>query len=152
MLRKTTTGVHSLREISSRVGLALSSILCVTATFAVTRLPAEGNPVPAGVSKDPNYGFSQTDPIRVGRRESGTRAARVYLNSLRGPRGEEVLYRRLGNCCHFKTPNAWVEGRALLDRYEVTYAGLETPRVLYLDLYDYEQPLVPVGFTKEGRK
>ena len=36
----------------------------------------------------------------------------------------------------------------LLDRYEVTYPGLEKPVVLYLNYYDYERPKIPVGFSK----
>lgn len=143
--------MHSLRKSLGRAALVLPLIALSTATLAGKLLPAKGDPVPSGVSKDPQYGFSETDPIRVGRKESGPRAARAYLDSLRGPRGEEVQYKRLGNCCHFKTPNAWVEGWALLDRYEVTYRGLEQPVILYLDLYDYEQPRVPVGFTKGAR-
>jgi len=30
----------------------------------------------------------------------------------------------------------------------VTYRGLEKAIILYLDFYDYEEPKVPVGFSK----
>jgi len=88
---------------------------------------------------------TERNPVRVGR---GPKAERAYLGSLRGPKGEAIEFKRLGSCCAFKTPNAWVGETGLLDRYEITYAGLEKPMVLYLDMYDHEKPFVPAGLTK----
>ena len=51
----------------------------------------------------------------------------------------------------FKTPNLWIGDTVLLDRYEMTYEGLTKPVFLYIDFYDYEQPMVPVGFTSARR-
>lgn len=48
------------------------------------------------------------------------------------------------------SPNGFM-GRGLLDVYEVTYDGLPEPVELYLNLYDYEQPRAPVGFTLTGQ-
>jgi hypothetical protein len=126
--------------------IALVSLL--TFTFAAKKLPSEGNPVPSGTSSDPTYGVTEKNPIRVGQKNGGARDEDMYLSSLLGPKGEKLEYARLGSCCTFKTPNAWVGGKALLDKYQVSYPGLENSVFLYLDMYDYEQPLVPVGFTK----
>ena len=71
----------------------------------------------------------------------------MFLRALSGPKGEQLDYDRVGSCCSFETPNAWVGGKALLDKYEIKYRGIKKPVVLFLDMYDYEQPLVPMGFT-----
>ncbi len=39
------------------------------------------------------------------------------------------------------------DGETLIDRYEVRYAGLETPAILHLDWYHYTELLAPQGFT-----
>src|SRR5437773_6903577 len=121
--------------------VAILLILLGTLTFADKSLPAEGNPLPSGISKDSTYGVTEKNPIRVGRKNGGARDEDIYLRSLRGPQGENVQYKRLGSCCQFKTPNAWIGDMGLLDKYEVTYASLDKPMILYLDMYDYEQPL-----------
>ena len=118
------------------------------AMSAGTNWPTEGDPKASGISKDPTYGVSEKNPVRVGQKDSGPKAETAYLASLRGPKGETLEYKRQGSCCPFKTSNALVGGKALLDSYEVTYAGAEKPIIFYLDMYDYEQPLVPPGFTK----
>ena len=125
--------------------ITLCLVLLTGLSVAKEKWPTEGNPVPSKVSTDPTYGLTEKNPIRVG---SGPEAERAYLSSLRGPHGETVQYERKGSCCSFKTPNAWVGGKALLDMYHVTFEGLAKPIVLYVDMYDYEQPLVPVGLTK----
>ncbi|SRR6266699_2748182 len=134
-----------MRSITS---LSIVLVAFSSLTFAAKKLPAEGNPVPSVVSKDPTYGVTEKNPIRVGRKNGGVRDEEIYLGSLRGSQGEKVLYERLGSCCDFKTPNAWVGDVGLLDEYEVRFGGVHKPVTLYLDMYDYEQPLVPVGFTK----
>ena len=87
------------------VGVSLCLVLCGGFTLAGQRLPAEGDPVPSGISKDPTCGFTQENPIRVGRRNGGPRDERIYLAALRGPRGQAVTYVREGSCCIFETPN-----------------------------------------------
>ena len=39
------------------------------------------------------------------------------------------------------------DGESLIDRYEVRYAGLETPAILHLDWYHYTELHAPQGFT-----
>ena len=95
-------------------------------------------------------GYAPENPIRVGGRlEEGVRNERKYLERLRGPRGEEVAYLRLGSCCEFPTSKG-PQGTGLLDAYEVQYPGLATPITLYLDMYTPAPPSqgVPAGFTR----
>jgi hypothetical protein len=101
-----------------------------------------------GVSEDPDYGYIRKKPINVGFTEMSEGAAHQirYLNALRGPEGQTVTFQRLGSCCQFKTKNGFM-GSGLLDKYEVTYYGLEEPLILYLNLYDPGQLLAPKGFT-----
>jgi len=116
--------------------------------------PSMGDPVPAQISKDRAYGYSENKPIRVGQLGGADYAATEFIKALRGPKGEALQHKKLGSCCLFHTPNGPIAGKepleryGLLERYEVTYEGLKQPIVLYLNLYDYERPLVPVGLSK----
>ena len=98
------------------------------------------------VSPDPDYGFSPDSPIQLGGTESGPRQSRLYLNSLRGPDGQVVVYERSGSCCPFETKNSSF-GTGLLDVYSITYEGLTEPILLYVNMYDPGELQVPQGFT-----
>lgn len=89
------------------------------------------------------YGFTPGNPIHVGGGPGGQRA---FLETLTGPHGEPLAWRRLGSCCEFETPNGLM-GLGLLDMYEVTYEGLEQSVILYLDMYDSEPVTAPAGFV-----
>jgi hypothetical protein len=114
-------------------------------------LPSDGDPAPANIAlaTDSTYGYTEQNPIKVGgvSRERGPQNQRAFLNALRGPGGERVQYQRQGSCCQYKTPNGMIAGLGALDIYEVTYQGLSKPLRLYLNMYDYEQPRIPRGFT-----
>ena len=103
-------------------------------------------------STDPDYGYTEAKPVQVGgaAQEEGPYHERKYLNGLRGPNGEDVTYRRIMSCCHFKTPNGY-DGVGLLDVYEVNWEGAEKPVRLYLNMYDASEVLVPVGLTSRVR-
>jgi hypothetical protein len=96
------------------------------------------------------YGFSDSDPIKVGGPDGGPARERRFLDQLAGPNGEKITYTRIGSCCPFPTPRSFL-GNGLLDQYEVRIAGDETPKILYLNMYDYEEPLIPRGFTAKKR-
>lgn len=101
------------------------------------------------VSDDATYGYTEANPIHVGGAfDTGVKNQQRYLNALLGPNGEQTSYVRLGSCCHFKSKNGF-NGVGLLDKYKVTYDGLEEGVVLYVNLYDYDsKPLkAPKGFT-----
>ena len=148
--------------------LALSSVACKTAkptsgTDANPRITGSNNSpqsyydnarrtvAPAAVaeiSADPEYGFTQKKPVCVGGTSAdGVRNQQSYLNALRGPKGEDVSYRRRGSCCPFKTPHGLINNMGMLDIYELNWAGNEKPLIIYVNLYD-EGPLrAPIGLT-----
>jgi len=108
----------------------------------------EGRGVPNGVSgrgrvivvsattDDPTYGYAPTNPVKVGGIAGYPEPQ--YLSGLWGPEGQPIAYERLGSCCQE------VAGH-LLDKFAVSWEGLERPVILYLDMYE-EGPLrVPVG-------
>ena len=130
------------------LSLVITIVVTGSAVAGAKKWPTEGNPVPVAISTDATYGFTEKNPVRVGQKGGGPTAEKAYLNALRGPHGEVVVYKRLGSCCFFETPNGVIDNKAMLDKFELTYVGLEKPVVLYIDFYDYEQPLIPVGFTK----
>lgn len=101
----------------------------------------------AGVSSDPEYGYTKENPIKVGgaRHDRGPLNERTYLQNLLSSNGEEVSFRRLGSCCHFETPNSPFGG-GLLDMYEVVRAGLQDTVVLYINMYDADTVWSPIGF------
>ena len=89
------------------------------------------------------FAVTKEKPVQVG---GGAMYAasreRRYLDALRGPLGETVQYRRTGSL------PASVNSTTILDRYEVTYAGLDKPIILYLDAYHFDDGLkAPKGFT-----
>ena len=103
-------------------------------------------------ASDPDYGRSETNAIKLGSPESadpmleGRRNRTYYLLSLRGPNGERVRYTRLGSCCAQPGPHGH-RGREMLDIFQVTYRGLDEPIDLYLNVYSFDEPEVPLGFT-----
>jgi hypothetical protein len=100
------------------------------------------------VSADPTYGFTEANPVKVGGalEQEGSRNQQLFLNALLGPNGEPITYQRRGSCCPFPTPHGFA-GRGLLDVYEITYPGSADPVVLFLNMYDYDPPKAPRGFS-----
>ena len=96
---------------------------------------------------DKTYGYTQKNPIMVGKESGGPKDERRFLNALAGPNGEQISYQRLGSCCGFITKNGLYSDSGLLDKYEVTYKGLNKPIILYINMYDSDVLQVPVGFT-----
>ena len=98
---------------------------------------------PCEVAADDGYGYTQDRAIQVGGSPVyGAARQRRYLDSLRGPHGQTVTYKRGG------AVNA--SDGTVLDRYHVTYDGLEKPVTLFLDWYHYTEPRLPRGFSCAG--
>jgi hypothetical protein len=100
-------------------------------------------------SSDPNYGYSEDQPVLLGGFLRGTKYAGAhieYFESLLGPNGEEVSVRRLGSCCGFEDSSLPLGG-GMLDQYELSYSGQEKPVVIFVNLYRFEQPKAPMGFA-----
>lgn len=103
---------------------------------------------PTEVSKDKEYGYSEKKPIKVNSEiYAGPSGQRYYLDQLAGADGQPISYRRVNSCCAYQTDKAAM-GMALLDVYEITYVVKKRKTItknLYLDFYEYEKPMVPVG-------
>lgn len=119
---------------------------------SVAGLPADSSVTAQTPATDPAYGYTPEKPIKVGgiHARRGPANERAFLASLRGPNGEPVRFERQGSCCPFPTPNGLM-GNGLLDRYAVWIGDDPEPRILFVNMYDYERPLIPVGFTAASR-
>lgn len=132
-----------------RLLLALTVVLLSSAVVPASY--ADDAPLPpitiSEISTDETYGRVQSNAIKVG---GGPSREREYLMLLRGPNGEPVRFNRDGSCCGFETPNG-IMGGGLLDIYSVWIGGASEPQKLYINMYDYEQPKAPKGFTFVSR-
>lgn len=102
------------------------------------------------VATDPGYGYSAAKPIKTGPRDKSFH--HLYLNSLRGPKGEPVTYERRGACCEYQdksipTVSGLPSGGGLLDVYDIQVDGGSKTITIYVDMYRSGPPLLPVGFT-----
>jgi len=95
-------------------------------------------------ASDPEYGYSPEKPIKTG--PVALRFHLLYLNSLRGPKGEIVEYERKGACCAFEDKTLPFGG-GLLDVYKIKIDGNNDVITLYVDMYKKGPPQLPVGFT-----
>jgi hypothetical protein len=132
----------------------------VVAFAVIGVVSAQGNPpepaaeevkVPEGVdpkmtSDDPDYGYSEEKPVKVGGRTitDGPKAEREYLEGLRDEAGKRVEFRRIGNFGPGPDGN-------LLDAYEVTTSTGRKLRI-FIDMYhlktDPKKQLAPHGLFK----
>lgn len=97
-----------------------------------------------------DYGYSQTNPVKVGGGMNGPANEHKYLRRLTGPNGESIAYERLGSCCHFETKNS-AFGSGMLDRYEIEIDGDSVKKILYINMYDEEKVYAPKGFLLDGK-
>lgn len=100
------------------------------------------------IAQNSSYGLTPENPIVLGDGNPGNGPLNetLFLETLKGPEGEKISYRRLGSCCAFETPNG-ILGSGLLDKYEITYEGLDEPISLYFNMYDQGEPKVPAGLS-----
>jgi hypothetical protein len=92
------------------------------------------------ISNDDTYGYTKENPIKVGGGAyDGPSRERAYLDNLLGPNGEELSYERQSSLPTDTT---------ILDVYIVTGSGIN--ETLYIDMYNFEEPQAPVGFTCKG--
>lgn len=117
--------------------LVLSALLLAPGAARAAQPP----PQPCAVSTDPDYARTAEKPAQVGGSPVfGGARQRRYLESLRGPEGQAVRFTRLPAV---DAP----DGETLIDRYEITYDGLDTPVILFLDWYRYTALTAPRGFV-----
>jgi hypothetical protein len=95
---------------------------------------------------DPTYGFTEENPIMVGGGlDFGPLREEWFFDHLVGPDGQPVIYERTGSCCSFES-EAWPEMGGALDMFEVSYQGIDTPVLVYVNMYQCENPQAPQGF------
>lgn len=103
-----------------------------------------------GVSKSPKYGYTPEAPVTLGVRNQYVAVTypERYLNSLTGPKGEQLVFERVKSCCFFKTANSdpAYQNVGVLEIYKVSYEGLKTPKLLYLNFFDEGKAFAPQGF------
>lgn len=99
-------------------------------------------------SKDKKYGYNKDYPINIFYKgtKNDTINQQYFLNALAGPKGEKITFTKLENCCPFPTKTSEM-GAGFLDVYELKWAGLKTPIILYLNIYERGQLMVPVGLS-----
>lgn len=91
------------------------------------------------VSSDPTYAFERSNPVRVGGQAfGGPDRERAYLDTILGPNGEPVSYKRSGSSPFEDT---------ILDFYVLTYPGIPSPVTIYLDESSFETLYAPLGFS-----
>ena len=100
------------------------------------------------VATDKTYGYSQHNPIKVGGSAQGRGAdhREWFFKFLRGPKGQPVNYVGNGTCCAFSTPGS-AEPVSYLEVFLVTYKGIGSPAIFYVDTVTFDAPKAPVGFT-----
>ena len=123
------TSCSSFKKAGSLVSPGSSREMLDDNTFKLTEL-----------ADDASYGLTQENPVKVGGVGTGP------LNALLGPGGQTITYNRTGSCCEFATPNGLMGG-GLLDKYEVSYDGLDKPVIIFINMYDAGELKAPKGFT-----
>ena len=99
-------------------------------------------------SKDKRYGYNKDYPINIYYRgtKNDSINQKYFMNALAGPKGEKITYTKLENCCPFPTKNSDM-GAGFLDVYELKWEGQQNPVILYLNIYERGQLMVPVGLS-----
>lgn len=99
------------------------------------------------ISKDSKYGYHENYPVNLGFLPIQTAEINVkrYFGALTGPNGEQLTFRKVDSCCPFPSQKNDM-GAGILDIYEVSWQGLEKPKVIYINLYERGSIIAPQGF------
>jgi hypothetical protein len=99
-------------------------------------------------SKDKKYGYDSEYPINIfyGNTKNDTINQQRFLNALAGPKGEKISYTKQESCCPFPTKRSEM-GAGFLDVYELIWDGQQKPIILYLNIYEKGNLMVPVGLS-----
>jgi len=99
-------------------------------------------------SKDKKYGYDKNYPVNIfyydTRNDNITQ--KYFLKALAGPKGEKITYTKLDNCCPFPSKNSDM-GAGFLNVYELKWEGLKKPIILYVNIYERGQLMVPLGLS-----
>lgn len=124
--------------------MSASTLAMVLVLAAATPVAVSAQDAPTGpctLATRETYAHTVNDPVQLGGGPTLVVARqRAFLDSLRGPSGQVIQYRRLAQLQIRSDANTIVDG------YEVTYEGLAKPILLYLDAYRWSEPMLPRGF------
>jgi hypothetical protein len=108
----------------------------------------DGHFVITNYSSDRKYGFDKDYPINLGfdNERFGERSAMYFFNALQGPNGEKIAFIKIDNCCPFPTSRSTMGG-GILEIYEVTFEGINTKYIMYVNIFDKGKIECPKGFS-----
>jgi len=104
------------------------------------------------LAPDSNYGYNKDYPINLGfeNEKYSPKNITYFFNTLEGPNGEKISYKKIDNCCPFPSKRS-VVGAGTLDVYQISFEGSDKKVVLYFNIYDKGKVYCPKGFTiKKG--
>ena len=103
-----------------------------------------------GTSSDKKYGYSEEKPIKVG---GGTSAGYhfMFLEHLRGPKGEKLEVVRIGSCGSYPNPDTTLTkfNEGVLTCFSINCPSFKKPKILYFDKYRTGDLYIPKGLTWE---
>ena len=101
-----------------------------------------------GTAKSKNYGYSESEPIKVG---GGTSAGYhfMFLEQLRGPNGETLEVSRIGSCGNYPDPDTTLTKfkEGVLTCFSINCPAFKKPRTLYFDKYRTGDLYLPKDLT-----
>jgi tetratricopeptide (TPR) repeat protein len=98
-------------------------------------------------TEDSTYAFTEKNPVYVGSNiYTGPQSQRYFLDQLYDNEGNKIKYERKGACCMYDSKGSAL-GFGMLDVYLITFMrkGKIMTKNLYISMYDYEKPKIPVG-------
>ena len=125
-----------------------STLMNVDNKAPIPKLTKQNTFVLTEISTNSKYGFDKNYPINVFYKNSNDEEVNCnrFLNSISGPNGEIISFKKTGICCPFPSKNINTGG-GFLATYEITYEGLKNPKILYLNIYEKGLLLAPIGFN-----
>ena len=97
---------------------------------------------------DNKYGYDQDYPINIGfiHEKQEDINIQYYFNSLEGPNGEKISYKKVDTCCPFPSKNSLM-GAGTVGIYEVTFERSNKKVMLYFNIFEKGKILCPKGFA-----
>jgi hypothetical protein len=97
---------------------------------------------------DNKYGYDQDYPINIGfiHEKQEDINIQYYFNSLEGPNGEKISYKKVDTCCPFPSKNSLM-GAGTVGIYEVTFEGSNKKVMMYFNIFEKGKILCPKGFA-----
>ena len=97
---------------------------------------------------DNKYGYDQDYPINISfiHEKQEDINIQYYFNSLEGPNGEKISYKKVDTCCPFPSKNSLM-GAGTVGIYEVMLEGSNKKVMLYFNIFEKGKILCPKGFA-----